>query len=217
MTAPPRIPNPRGEARKRRRRGHLTHVIATAPQKGARFSQFFLSAHAPHRCELRPCWRRRAAVVAHRGRTTDPSAPSRDVIPRGDLAVCRLLGWATRTPTSLHRLLGHDDTVDFTELSGLHGDGWGLARGVPGGVDVRKRANTARMSDDFALWSRATRSGLGLVHLRRATLGLPVRAENTHPFTDGRLAFAHNGSISPPPALDVLLSPTAQAMRTGDT
>ena len=131
--------------------------------------------------------------------------------------MCRLLGWATRTPTSLHRLLGHDDTVDFTELSGLHGDGWGLARGVPGGVEVRKRANTARMSDDFALWSRATRSDLGLVHLRRATLGLPVRAENTHPFTDGRLAFAHNGSISPPPALDVLLSPTAQGLRTGDT
>ena len=131
--------------------------------------------------------------------------------------MCRLLGWATRTPTSLHRLLGHDDLVDFTELSGLHGDGWGLARGVVGGVEVRKRPDTARTSDDFALWSRATRSDLGMVHLRRATLGLPVRAENTHPFTDGRLAFAHNGSISPPPALDTLLSPAAQALRTGDT
>jgi predicted glutamine amidotransferase len=132
-------------------------------------------------------------------------------------AVCRLLGWATRTPTSLHRLLGHDDLVDFTELSGLHGDGWGLARAVAGGVEVRKRPDTARASDDFALWSRATRSDLGLVHLRRATLNLSVRAENTHPFTDGRLAFAHNGSISPPPALDTLLSPTAQALRAGDT
>ena len=131
--------------------------------------------------------------------------------------MCRLLGWATRTPTSLHRLLGHDDLVDFTELSGLHGDGWGLARGAAGGVEVRKRANTARMSDDFALWSRATRSDLGMVHLRRATLSLPVRAENTHPFTDGRFAFAHNGSISPPPALDTLLSPTAQRQRSGNT
>lgn len=131
--------------------------------------------------------------------------------------MCRLLGWATRTPTSLHRLLGHDDLLDFTALSGLHGDGWGLARSVTGGVEVRKRADTARTSDDFALWSRATRSDLGLVHLRRATLGLPVRAANTHPFTDGRLAFAHNGSISPPPALDVLLSPTAQGLRRGDT
>lgn len=131
--------------------------------------------------------------------------------------MCRLLGWTTRTPTSLHRLLGHEDLVDFTELSGLHGDGWGLARGVAGGMEVRKRPNTARMSDDFALWSRATRSDLGLVHLRRATLGLPVRAENTHPFTDGRLAFAHNGSISPPPSLDVLLTPSASALRRGDT
>jgi predicted glutamine amidotransferase len=131
--------------------------------------------------------------------------------------VCRLLGWATRIPTSLHRLLGHDDLVEFTELSGLHGDGWGLARVVADGMEVRKRPNTARMSDDFELWSRATRSDLGLVHLRRATLGLPVRAENTHPFTDGRLAFAHNGSISPPPALDVLLTPAASAQRRGDT
>ena len=131
--------------------------------------------------------------------------------------MCRLLGWATRTPTSLHRLLGHDDLADFTELSGLHGDGWGLARGVRGGVEVRKRATAARMSDDFTLWSRGTRSDLGLVHLRRATLGLPVRMENTHPFSDGRLAFAHNGSISPPPSLDVLISPSAQGLRRGDT
>jgi predicted glutamine amidotransferase len=131
--------------------------------------------------------------------------------------VCRLLGWATRTPTSLHRLLGHDDLTDFTELSGLHGDGWGLARAVAGGMEVRKRANAARMSDDFTLWSRATRSDLGLVHLRRATLGLPVRMQNTHPFTDGRLAFAHNGSIFPPPALDALLTPAARALRTGET
>jgi predicted glutamine amidotransferase len=56
-----------------------------------------------------------------------------------------------------------------------------------------------------------------MVHLRRATLGLPVRMQNTHPFTDGRLAFAHNGSIFPPPALDALLSPAAHALRTGDT
>ena len=131
--------------------------------------------------------------------------------------MCRLLGWATRTPTSLHRLLGHDDLTDFTELSGLHGDGWGLARRVDGGVEVRKRPNTARMSDDFALWSRGTRSDLGMVHLRRATLGLPVSVENTHPFSDGRLAFAHNGSIFPPPALDALLSPAALARKTGDT
>jgi predicted glutamine amidotransferase len=113
--------------------------------------------------------------------------------------VCRLLGWATRNPTSLHRLLGHDDLLDFTALSGLHGDGWGLARGLGDGVEVRKRADAARASDDFTLWSRATRSDLGLVHLRRATLGLPVRTENTHPFSDGRVAFAHNGSIFPPP------------------
>ena len=31
--------------------------------------------------------------------------------------MCRLLGWATRTPTSLHDLLGSADLDAFTELS----------------------------------------------------------------------------------------------------
>ena len=33
-----------------------------------------------------------------------------------------------------------------------------------------------------------------LAHLRKASVGLKIR-ENTHPFTDGEWAFAHNGTI----------------------
>ena len=119
--------------------------------------------------------------------------------------MCRLLGWATRTPVTLHGLLGDEDLLDFTELSAKHGDGWGVARSTARGVSVRKRPESARTSPRFDRWSRTRRTDLGLVHLRRATLGLSVGLANTHPFTDGRVAFAHNGSISPPAALDALV------------
>ncbi len=131
--------------------------------------------------------------------------------------MCRLLGWATRTPTSLRALLGDEDLDAFTELSCKHGDGWGLAHRSADGIEVHKRPDAARESDVFATWARTAESDLGMVHLRWATLGLPVRPENTHPFTDGRVAFAHNGSVRPPSSLDRLVAPAAGTQRHGDT
>ena len=131
--------------------------------------------------------------------------------------MCRLLGWATRTPTSLLDLLGEGDLDAFTELSCKHADGWGLARSTREGVEVRKRPDAARASDDFAALAHGGRSDLGLAHLRWATLGLGVGQDNTHPFSDGRMAFAHNGSISPPASLDRLLPRRVRELRRGDT
>jgi predicted glutamine amidotransferase len=131
--------------------------------------------------------------------------------------MCRLLGWATRVPTSLLDLLGEADLDEFTELSCKHGDGWGVAHSTASGVQVHKRADAARTSDDFAHQARNRPSDLGMAHLRWATLGLDVRRENTHPFTDGRLAFAHNGSILPPASLDRLISRKVRRQRRGDT
>ena len=107
--------------------------------------------------------------------------------------MCRLLGWATRTPVTLQGLLGEEDLLDFTELSVKHGDGWGVARATETGVKVHKRPDTARDSRLFALWARTHATDLGMAHLRWATMGLGVGIENTHPFTDGRVAFAHKG------------------------
>jgi predicted glutamine amidotransferase len=131
--------------------------------------------------------------------------------------MCRLLGWASSRPTSLLDLLGKDELDEFTELSCMHADGWGLARSTRRGVEVRKAADAARSSAEFAQGARYGSSDLGLAHLRWATLGLDVRTENTHPFTDGRVAFAHNGSINPPESLDPLLTRRARRKRTGDT
>jgi predicted glutamine amidotransferase len=131
--------------------------------------------------------------------------------------MCRLLGWATRVPTTLTALLGDDDLGDFTALSSKHGDGWGLAWSTGRGVAVHKSPDAARASDDFAERARSHPSDLGMVHLRWATLGLAVKYENTHPFSDGRLAFAHNGSVRPPASLDDMLTDDVMALKHGST
>ena len=134
-----------------------------------------------------------------------------------DRTMCRLLGWATRTPVTLHGLLGEEDLLDFTELSVRHGDGWGVARATEDGVKVHKRPDAARDSRSFALWARTHATDLGMAHLRWATMGLGVAIENTHPFTDGRVAFAHNGSVLSPASLDLLADPQVARLRRGTT
>ena len=131
--------------------------------------------------------------------------------------MCRLLGWVTREPTTLAGLLGEDDLKDFTALSCKHGDGWGFAWSTGGAVGVEKRPDAARLSNDFAERAHSHPSDLGMVHLRWATLGLGVKWENTHPFSNGQLAFAHNGSIRPPTSLDDILSDDVMALKRGET
>jgi len=131
--------------------------------------------------------------------------------------MCRLLGWASRVPTPLLDLLGEHDLDAFTELSTKHADGWGVARSTGAGVEVRKQAGAARSSAEFTGLARTAAADLGLAHLRWATLGLGVRRENTHPFTDGRVAFAHNGSIFPPRSVDRLVPRRVRRLRRGDT
>jgi predicted glutamine amidotransferase len=131
--------------------------------------------------------------------------------------MCRLLGHVTRTPTTLAGLLGEADLFEFTELSCKHGDGWGAAWATDAGVEVVKAPDAARTSNAFAQHAHGHAADLGLVHLRWATLGLGVAPENTHPFTDGTIAFAHNGSIQPPASLDALIPGDLQRRRRGDT
>jgi predicted glutamine amidotransferase len=131
--------------------------------------------------------------------------------------MCRLLGYVTRTPTTLAELLGEADLREFTELSRKHADGWGLAWAGADSVEVTKAPDAARTSPLFARTSHEHASDLGLIHLRWATLGLDVVRENTHPFTDGSMAFAHNGSIKPPSSLDSLIPDDFAARRQGTT
>jgi predicted glutamine amidotransferase len=119
--------------------------------------------------------------------------------------MCRMLGYVTRTPATLADLLGEPDLQDFAELSRKHGDGWGFARAVGDVMEVTKAADAARTSSLFSRVTHQVLADLAIVHLRRATMGLPVADCNAHPFSDGRTAFAHNGWIRPPAAVEALL------------
>jgi predicted glutamine amidotransferase len=131
--------------------------------------------------------------------------------------MCRMLGYVTRTPTTLADLLGEQDLQDFAGLSRKHGDGWGFARAVGDVMEVTKAADAARTSSLFSRVTHQVLADLAIVHLRRATMGLPVADCNAHPFSDGRTAFAHNGWISPPAAVEALLPAETRLLLQGDT
>jgi predicted glutamine amidotransferase len=131
--------------------------------------------------------------------------------------MCRLLGWAARTPVTLADLLGEADLDAFTALSRKHGDGWGVAVRSGRGIDAHTSPDAACYSREYEQRTHSLAGDLGIVHLRWATLGLPVQPSNTHPFTDDGVAFAHNGSVQPPSALDELLTDKQQAAMRGTT
>jgi predicted glutamine amidotransferase len=131
--------------------------------------------------------------------------------------MCRLLGYVTTAPSTLAALLGEDELREFTELSCKHGDGWGAAWADGSEVTVVKAPDPAHTSDAFHRHVHAHEASLGLVHLRWATLGLDVTPDNTHPFTNGSVAFGHNGSIQPAAELDAMIPAALSRLRTGDT
>jgi predicted glutamine amidotransferase len=131
--------------------------------------------------------------------------------------MCRLLACASRGPTSLVEVIG-DDLESFVELSRHHTDGWGMAwYDEDGELSVAKDVGPAHASDLLEKLSRTVDADLALLHLRLATPGLAIALENTHPFTAGDTAFAHNGAIQPFEDLDLLLTPEARRELRGTT
>jgi predicted glutamine amidotransferase len=129
--------------------------------------------------------------------------------------MCRLLGVVSRG----HRPL--TDTLSglldpFTALSCEHADGWGVAAWRDGELSVAKDTAPAHTSPDYAR-ALETVTDAALLHLRMASPGLPVEPRNTHPFTAGTLAFAHNGNFSPVDALDGLIDAEILAGAAGST
>ncbi|MDX6211504.1 MAG: hypothetical protein QOF82_591 [Frankiales bacterium] len=110
--------------------------------------------------------------------------------------MCRLLGWVSDTPRALADLLTAAELAEFTELSRLHADGWGIAWYDGNGVLQTKRSQDAAYRDAAYAQAVAGIASTGaILHLRWATPGIPVQPGNTHPFVHGGHAFAHNGSI----------------------
>lgn len=124
--------------------------------------------------------------------------------------MCRLLGVVTREHTPLIEAVA-DELPLFTALSEKHKDGWGAAW-YGGGprrreLQLRKGVDTARASTAYGEVMSEADGELVIVHLRRASEGLALRLENTHPFVEEQIAFAHNGQFDMPDGLaDRILS-----------
>lgn len=119
--------------------------------------------------------------------------------------MCRLLGVVANHGAGLADLLGAE-LKPFRLLSDVHCDGWGIAY-----WDERDDLRSAK-APEAALHSAAFDAALdvaatdaALLHLRKASVGMPNEAQNTHPFLAGSIAFAHNGYIHPTATLDELL------------
>lgn len=131
--------------------------------------------------------------------------------------MCRLLGVVSSTSDSLHNMLG-DNLAPFSALSESHCDGWGEASWTGGGqLVVEKEPARAATSDLFGSAMTATVTDAALLHLRRASAGMVNQVGNTHPFTDGQIAFAHNGWCGPIEELDRLVAEVGGAPCDGDT
>jgi predicted glutamine amidotransferase len=132
-------------------------------------------------------------------------------------SVCRLLGVVADRPAPVTSLLG-DDLQPFLDLACEHKDGWGLGHLGPDGL-IRIDKGTERADGDDRLMQRLRRchTTMAVLHLRMASPRFAVELGNTHPFGDGRAAFAHNGDISPAECLDPLIAPELLAGVKGGT
>jgi predicted glutamine amidotransferase len=130
--------------------------------------------------------------------------------------MCRLLGWVSDEPRTLTDLLPVNELAEFTELSLVHADGWGIAW-YDGNRELQtlRSQGAAYEDDEYAEAVAAIATTGALLHLRWATPGLPVQPGNTHPFVHDGVAFAHNGSIWPRDGLLALLDETPEP--SGDT
>lgn len=133
------------------------------------------------------------------------------------VVMCRLLGFVSRDETTLEHALGSDFEA-FTALStGLHADGWGLAAELGGRRSVTVAAEAAHSSAEFAATTRDTALTSAIVHLRAATLDLPIAERNTHPFVHGEYSFAHNGSIREIASIEPLIDADLLRTLSGET
>ena len=134
--------------------------------------------------------------------------------------MCRLFAWHSTMPVTTNQALG-EDAAALAKLSEFHSDGWGLAYGNGASVDVVREPVAAHGSENFAEVTQSIAAKEAIVHLRFATLELPVCLANTHPFLkdgpNGQVAFCHNGSIPLGAQLDGLIDADLLRDITGDT
>jgi predicted glutamine amidotransferase len=126
-----------------------------------------------------------------------------------------MFGMLAARPVSPRALL-RDGPRSLWTLSAEHPDGWGVAIDDGEGWSVHRDTACAQRSPEFADLAAATRARVVVAHVRQKTVG-PTALANTHPFRDGRLVFAHNGTVARPDALAAQTSASRLAAVVGDT
>lgn len=134
--------------------------------------------------------------------------------------MCRLLGFAAPSDTTVAEVLGSDQSAVFRDMARLHRDGWGTSwiddRGSFG-LEVDKQESSGFEDQQLVEALTTHHSTARIVHLRLATDGMLRTAANTHPFIGEDFAFEHNGSLPDVAAVERLLSPSVWARLGGDT
>jgi predicted glutamine amidotransferase len=109
--------------------------------------------------------------------------------------MCRLLGLTAgpRRTRATFWLLDAPDSLD--EQSHRNPDGCGVAGFDPAGrVEMHKAPVAAWEDPDFGNAAQHMESSTFVAHVRHATTGARTY-ENTHPFAEGDVVFAHNGAL----------------------
>jgi predicted glutamine amidotransferase len=108
--------------------------------------------------------------------------------------MCRLLGVAGTDEAALRAVLNASE--GFCDLSHRHQDGWGVAwYDQADELAVVKGALPAWTDPAYDAALTAVEGDMAMVHLRRASVGIPVELCNCHPFAEGEVAFEHNGQF----------------------
>jgi predicted glutamine amidotransferase len=113
--------------------------------------------------------------------------------------VCRLYGFRATEPTKVECTLVHSQNALIVQsredMAGLeHGHGWGIATYADHVPQLDRMAWAAHHGEHFHRAAARVYSRTVIAHVRRATTG-GISLANTHPFTDGRWTFAHNGTL----------------------
>ena len=135
--------------------------------------------------------------------------------------MCRLYGFTANEPTQVEcSLVSAQNALrvqsDRDGRGRRNADGWGIATWAGERVDVARSAHPAFADRRFADHASASRSRGTVAHVRAATVG-SVLIDNTHPFTYGPWAFAHNGTLPGHQELRPALLEEALGVPSGST
>ncbi|OBB24580.1 ergothioneine biosynthesis protein EgtC [Mycolicibacterium elephantis] len=120
--------------------------------------------------------------------------------------MCRHLGWlgdpvsvASLVLEPANSLLVQSYAPRRQKHSLMNADGWGVgffSSDVPDGTPRRWRSATPLWGDaSFASMAPALRGGCIVAAVRSASIGMPIEATASAPFTDGTWLLSHNGLV----------------------